>query len=55
MEKDKDKDKADAPKPEADHWINPVFLKGDNPGRTVLRRGVRGIVVRHTKKDDQPK
>jgi hypothetical protein len=42
MEKDKDKDKADAPKPTADHWINPVCLKA-NPGRTVK------------KKDDQPK
>ena len=51
MEKDKDKDKAEAPKPAADHWINPVFLKGNNPGRTVRS----GIVIRHTKKDDQPK
>ena len=50
-EKDKDKDKADAPKPIADYWINPVFLKGHNPGRTVRR----GIVIRHPKKDDQPK
>jgi len=51
MEKDKDKDKAEAPKPAAHYWINPVFLKGQNPGRTVAR----GIVFRHTKKDDQPK
>ena len=51
MEKDKDKDKAEAPKPAADHWINPVFLTGNNPGRTVRS----GIVIRRPKKDDQPK
>ena len=51
MEKDKDKDKAEAPKPAAGHWINPVFLTGNNPGRTVRS----GIVIRHPKKDDQPK
>ena len=51
MEKDKDKDKTDAPKPVAGHWINPVFLTGNNPGRTVRS----GIVIRRTKKADQPK
>ena len=50
-DKDKDKDKAEAPKPAAGHWINPVFLTGNNPGRTVRS----GIVSRRTKKADQPK
>jgi hypothetical protein len=50
-DKDKDKDKAEAPKPAAGHWINPVFLTGNNPGRTVRS----GIVIRRTKKADQPK